>query len=183
MRNLVVPPYGLGLNTTMQTVATVVLWGGTIALLLYAYRLARQERSPFPLLLVLAVAAGSLIEPLYDIAYHLFWLDHGRQWTLFTAFAVLRPSTGPAVRISALDRDHGRRTDRHVRRPRGCPAGYGDPPGPRVRAFMVFPANFAWATIGAGFPTLMAINTPDPSTALMSLTVPISVMLSATSLR
>src|SRR5437588_12115923 len=91
MRDLPVPPYHLVLNTTMQTIATVVLWAGTIALLAYAYRLARQERSPFPLLLVLAVAAGSLIEPLYDIAYHLFRLDHGQQWTLFTAFGLPQP--------------------------------------------------------------------------------------------
>jgi hypothetical protein len=91
MRDLPVPPYDLALNTTMQTVATVVLWAGTIALLVYAYRLARQERSFFPLLLVLAVAVGSLIEPLYDIAYHLFWLDNGQQWTLFTAFGLPQP--------------------------------------------------------------------------------------------
>lgn len=68
MRDLPIPPYHLELNTVMQTVATVVLWAGSIALLAYAYRLARQERSFFPLLLVLAVATGSLIEPLYDIA-------------------------------------------------------------------------------------------------------------------
>jgi hypothetical protein len=91
MRDLPVPPYDLALNTTMQTVATVVLWGGSIALLGYAYRLVRQERSLFPLLLVLAVAAGSVIEPLYDIAYHLFWLDNGQQWTLFTAFGLPHP--------------------------------------------------------------------------------------------
>jgi ABC-type glycerol-3-phosphate transport system permease component len=91
MRDLPVPPYDLALNTTMQTVATVVLWGGSIALLAYAYRLVRQERSLFPLLLVLAVAAGSVIEPLYDIAYHLFWLDNGQQWTLFTAFGLPQP--------------------------------------------------------------------------------------------
>jgi hypothetical protein len=91
MRDLPVPPYELALNTTMQTVATVVLWGGSIALLGYAYRLVRQERSLFPLLLVLAVAAGSVIEPLYDIAYHLFWLDNGQQWTLFKAFGLPQP--------------------------------------------------------------------------------------------
>ena len=112
MRDLPVPPYDLALNTTMQTVATVVLWGGTIVLLAYAYRLARQERSLFPLLLVLAVAAGSVIEPL----------------------------------------------------------------------FVVFPANFAWDTLGAGVFTLMAINTPDPSTLVMWLSVPISVAFSGTSL-
>src|SRR5688572_18522300 len=91
MRDLAVPPYDLNLNTVMQTLATAVLWGGTLLLLAYAYRLARRERSPFPVLLVLATATGSLIEPLYDIAYHLFWLDNGEQWTLFTAFGLPQP--------------------------------------------------------------------------------------------
>lgn len=85
------PPYDLPLNTTMQTVATVVLWGGTALLLAYAARLAKQERSIFPVVLVVAVAVGSLIEPLYDISYHLHWLDAGQQWTLFTSFGLPQP--------------------------------------------------------------------------------------------
>lgn len=85
------PPYDLPLNTTMQTVATVVLWGGTAVLLAYAASLAKRERSIFPVVLVVAVAVGSLIEPLYDIAYHLHWLDAGQQWTLFTSFGLPQP--------------------------------------------------------------------------------------------
>lgn len=85
------PPYDLPLNTTMQTVATIVLWGGTALLLAYSVRLAKQERSIFPVVLVVAVAVGSLIEPLYDISYHLHWLDAGQQWTLFTSFGLPQP--------------------------------------------------------------------------------------------
>lgn len=85
------PPYDLPLNTTMQTIATVVLWGGTAVLLGYAVALAKRERSIFPVVLVLAVAVGSLIEPLYDISYHLHWLDAGEQWTLFTSFGLPQP--------------------------------------------------------------------------------------------
>jgi hypothetical protein len=47
---------------------------------------------------------------------------------------------------------------------------------------VLFPANFVWDTLGADFPTLMAINAPDPSTIVMWLTVPISVAMSGTSL-
>lgn len=85
------PPYDLPLNTTMQTIATIVLWGGTALLLGYAITLAKRERSILPIVLVVAVAVGSLIEPLYDTAYHLFWLDSGRQWTLFTSFGLPQP--------------------------------------------------------------------------------------------
>ena len=85
------PPYDLPLNTTMQTIATIVLWGGTALLLGYAITLVKRERSILPIVLVVAVAVGSLIEPLYDTAYHLFWLDSGRQWTLFTSFGLPQP--------------------------------------------------------------------------------------------
>jgi hypothetical protein len=242
MRDLPVPPYHLGLNTTMQTVATVVLWGGTIALLAYAYRLARQERSPFPLLLVLAVAAGSLIEPLYDIAYHLFWLDNGRQWTLFTAFGLPQPvwvmpayvmvfalpalllyrrlKAGAPVSLAltygvvlsfttAMFEIIAGKVDLYTYyghapvRVLGYPLWIGFMEGGQIASyavlaavlrhqatrpahgvalFVLFPANFAWATLGAGFPTLIAMNTPNPSTLVMWLTVPISVAFAATSL-
>ena len=242
MRDLPVPPYDLALNTTMQTVATVVLWAGTIALVAYAYRLARQERSFFPLLLVLAVATGSLIEPLYDIAYHLFWLDNGKQWTLFTAFGLPQPVwvmpayvmvfalpalllyrrlmagapvalafkvglvlsfTTAVFEIIAINLDLYTYYGEAPIRVFGYPLWIGFMEGGQIASyavlaavlrhratlpvhglalFMLFPANFAWDTLGAGFLTLMAINTPDPSTAVMWLTVPISVALSAASL-
>jgi hypothetical protein len=242
MRDLPVPPYDLALNTTMQTVATVVLWGGTIVLLAYAYRLARQERSLFPLLLVLAVAAGSVIEPLYDIAYHLFWLDNGQQWTLFTAFGLPQPVwvmpayvmvfglpalllyrrlmagapvalaftfglvlsvTTAVFEIIAINIDLYTYYGEAPVRLFGYPLWIGLMEGGQIASFAVlaavlrhrstrpihwlalfvlFPANFAWDTLGAGVFTLMVINTPDPSTLVMWLSVPISVAFSATSL-
>jgi hypothetical protein len=242
MRDFPVPPYHLELNTTMQTIATVVLWAGTIALLAYAYRLARQERSFFPLLLVLAVATGSLIEPLYDIAYHLFWLDNGRQWTLFTAFGLPQPVwvmpayvmvfglpalllyrrlmagapvslayafalvlsfTTAVFEIIAINIDLYTYYGEAPVRLFGYPLWIGFMEGGQIASyavlaailrhratrpvhglalFVLFPANFAWDTLGAGFLTLMAINTPDPSTLVMWVTVPISVAFSATSL-
>lgn len=85
-----IPPYAHHLNHAMQAVATIVLWAGTLVLLAYAIRLARRERSWLPVVLVLAAASGSIIEPLYDTAYHLIWYVPG-QWTLFTAFGLPQP--------------------------------------------------------------------------------------------
>lgn len=234
--------YALELSTVMQTIATIGLWGGTIALLLYAVKISREERSPLAVFIVLAVAAGSIIEPIYDITYHLYWLDNGDQWTLFTAFGLPQPVwVMPAyVIVFALPA---------VLLYRGFAAGvslttifkwagvtafttalfetiavnsglyvyYGDAPMRlfnyplwisfmecaqitgfavlcaviKLRAtrpahtlivFLVFPANFVFETVGAGFPTLIAMNTPDPSMALMWAMAPVSIGLAAAGL-
>jgi hypothetical protein len=242
MRDLAVPPYALDLNTAMQTVATAVLWGGTILLLLYAFKMSREERSPFPVLLVVSVAVGSLIEPLYDIAYHLYWLDDGEQWTLFTsfglpqpvwvmpayvmvfglpalvlyrrlvrgttlkfifAFAALTAFTTTAFEIAAINLDLYKYYGEQPMNVAGYPLHIGFMEAAQITGFavlaallklratrhlhylalfVIFPANFAFDTLGAGFPTIIAINTPDPSTAVMWLTVPVSIGLAATAL-
>lgn len=234
--------YALDLSTVMQTIATVALWGGTIALLLYAIKISREEKSPLAVLIVLAVAAGSIIEPIYDITYHLFWLDHGEQWTLFTAFGLPQPVwvmpayvvvfALPAVLLyrsfaagvslqtiykwaavtaftTALFETIAVNSDLYVY--------YGDAPMRllgyplwisfmecsqitgfavlcaviKMRAtkpvhclivFLVFPANFIFECAGAGFPTLIAMNTPNPSTALMWSMAPVSIGLAAAGL-
>lgn len=234
--------YALDLSTVMQTVATIGLWGGTIALLLYAIKISREEKSPLAVLIVLAVAVGSIIEPIYDITYHLFWLDNGDQWTLFTAFGLPQPVwvmpayvvvfALPAVLLyrgfaagvslqtiykwaavtaftTALFETIAVNTDLYVY--------YGDAPMRllgyplwisfmecsqitgfavlcaviKLRAtkpvhclivFLVFPANFIFECAGAGFPTLIAMNTPDPSKALMWAMAPVSIGLAAAGL-
>lgn len=85
-----IPPYEHPVNLAMQTVVTIVLWTLTALILAIAVRRAVKERSALPVLVVLAVAIGSLIEPLYDIAYHLLWYVPG-QWTLFMAFDLPQP--------------------------------------------------------------------------------------------
>lgn len=242
MVDLAKPPYDLDLNTMMQTVATAVLWTGTLLLLAYAYRLSRRERSWFPVLFVVAVAAGSVIEPLYDIAYHLFWLDNGQQWTLFTSFGLPQPVwvmpayvmvfalpamllhqrlmagaglrlvfkfglvlsfTTAAFEIIAINLDLYTYYGEAPMRAFGYPLWIGFMEGGQIASyavlatvlrrratrplhhlalFVIFPANFAFDTLGAGFPTVIAINTPDPSTLVMWLTAPISIAFSATSL-
>lgn len=239
--------YALPLNQAMQTVATVILWSGTLALLGYAVRLARRERSPLPVLIVLAVATGSIIEPIYDITYHLHWLGadaggHGPQWTLFTAFGLPQPVwvmpayvvvfALPAIllyrgfargvsmrRIFAwagltafttalfetiatnvhLYTYYGAAPTRLLKYPLwisfmeatqitgyavGCAIFANQATRPRhcLALLVVFPANFAFQTLGAGFPTLIAMNTPKPSPALMWASVPVSIALAAAGL-
>ncbi|GAA3524014.1 hypothetical protein [Nocardioides daeguensis] len=237
------PPYDLPLNTTMQTVATLVLWAGTAALVIHGARMARSERSPFPLFLVLAVAAGSVIEPIYDITYHLHWLDAGEQWTLFTSFGLPQPvwvmpayvmvfglpalvlyrslsenaTMGRIFKLGALTtlttaifEITAINLDLYVY--------YGESPwrvfdyplfiafmeGAQITGFAVlcavirlkttdvrhqlvvfalFPANFAYDVIGAGFPTLILQNSsPDPNGGLLFASAFVSVALAATAL-
>jgi len=239
--------YALELNEVMQTVATIVLWGGTIALLGYAIRLARVEKSYLPIVVVLSVAAGSIIEPIYDITYHLHWLGaegdgSGPQWTLFTSFGLPQPvwvmpayvmvfalpaillyrsfaagvtiqkifgfaaltaTTTAIFEIIAVNVDlytyYGEAPVRVFDYPIWIAfmesaqiTGFAvlcavmklraAKPYHCLALFLVFPANFAFETLGAGFPTLIAQNVPNPSTALMTLMVPVSIGLAATGL-
>lgn len=242
MRDLAVPPYGLELDTAMQTLATAVLWGGTILLLLYAVKMARDERSPFPVLLVVAVAIGSIIEPLYDIAYHLYWLDDGEQWTLFTGFGLPQPiwvmpayvmvfglpalllyrrlAAGATLRfifgfaaltacttaifeITAINLDLYKYYGEQPMQIAGYPLHIAFMEAAQITGFavlaavlelratrnvhhlalfVIFPANFAFDTLGAGFPTIMAINTPDPQPVVMWATAFVSIAFAATAL-
>lgn len=236
------------LNTAMQTGVTVALWGLSIALLVYAVRKMRRDGSPLPVILVLAVGVGSLIEPLYDIAYHLFWhvYDSGgedAQWTLFTSFDLPQPVwvmpayivvfAGPAIFMyESLAKAASMR---QVFRFAGITAfttwffetlminlhlysywgkqptdlldypvyisfmeaaqitglailvallsRHAKQPVHLLALFVIFPANFAYTTLGAGFPALIAINgSPDGSMLLLWLAAIASVGLAATSL-
>ncbi|MGQ0842881.1 MAG: hypothetical protein ACT4QF_01980 [Sporichthyaceae bacterium] len=234
--------YALELNTVMQTVATLLLWGGTLALLGYAVKISRVERSPLPVLIVLAVAVGSIVEPIYDITYHLFWLDNGEQWTLFEAFGLPQPvwvmpayvmvfalpavllyrSFAAGVTLKKIFQWAGvtvltTTAFETIAVNVGLYVYYGDAPTRvlgyplfigfmeasqitgfavlcaviKLRAtrwehylivFLIFPANFVFETIGAGFPVLIAMNTPDPNTALMWAMAPVSMGLAAAGL-
>ncbi|MBN3511491.1 hypothetical protein JYB55_21915 [Mycolicibacterium septicum] len=237
------PPYDLPLNTTMQTVATIVLWTGTAILFGYAVSMARRQRSVFPIALVVAVAVGSLIEPMYDIAYHLHWLDAGQQWTLFTSFGLPQPvwvmpayvmvfgmpallmyrsfAQGITINrifkfaaLTALTTAIFEITAINL----GLYTYYGESPwrlfnyplfiafmeGAQITGFAVlaallsiyatkqihclallaiFPCNFAFETLGAGFPTLILQNSsPNPNSVLLFLSAFASVGLAATAL-
>jgi hypothetical protein len=79
------------LNLTGQNVLTFVSWALTIILLAVTIEMGRRERSPFYVLVVLAVMAGAFAEALYDVAFSLyFYSTHGMQ-TFYTAFDIPQP--------------------------------------------------------------------------------------------
>ncbi len=84
------PPFEHSLNMSMQTVMTVGTWGLTLFFVIKAIKMSRQQNSLLPIFIILAGAAGSIAEPLYDIAFHLIWYIPG-QWSLFTAFGLPQP--------------------------------------------------------------------------------------------
>lgn len=236
------PPYGMELNTAMQTAATLILWIGTAGLLLYAVKMARSEKSWFPIILVVAVATGSIVEPIYDITYHLHWLDNGEQWTLFTSFGLPQPvwvmpayvmvfglpalllyrvlAKGTSMKtifllagltsltttifeITAVNTHlytyYGESPWRVFHYPlfigfmegsqitgfavlATCLAMTGTKQVHALALFALFPANFAYDTIGAGFPTLVLQNSTNPNGFLLFLSAFVSVALTATCL-
>ena len=236
-----VPPYDHPLNLTMQTVATVVLWAATALILGIAVRRSLRERTAFPVIVVLAVAAGSIIEPMYDIAYHLLWYIPG-QWTLFTSFDLPQPVwvmpayvvvfAGPTLFLYPRLERGMRRADlfkyaaltafttalfETIAINLDLYTYYGEHPfrlfdyplwisameaaqitGFAVLAtafkrrvqgqvrllglFVLYPAHFAFALLGAGFPCLIAINAPNPSTWLIWGTGVLSIGFAVVSL-
>lgn len=83
-------PLDQPLNLFMQTVMTLGCWGGAFIFLVLALRRCQREGTAFYLVVIGAAALCSLLEPLYDIAFHLIWYAPG-QWTLFTAFGLPQP--------------------------------------------------------------------------------------------
>lgn len=232
------PPYGHPLNLAMQTVATVVLWAATAVILAVAVRRTMRDRSALPVLVVFAVAIGSLIEPLYDIAYHLLWYVPG-QWTLFTSFDLPQPIwvmpayvvvfAGPtlylypkfaagvsrreilryagltvvttaAFETAAINLGlytyYGPHAFRLFNYPlwisvmeAGQITGFAvltaalhnaaKRQSALLSVFVLYPAHFAYALLGAGFPALIAINTAAPSMPLLWATAVVSMICAA----
>lgn len=229
------PPYDHPLNLAMQTVATVLLWVAFAVILAIAVRRGLRERSWFPVILVLAVAVGSLIEPLYDIAYHLLWYVPG-QWTLFTSFDIPQPVwvmpayvfvfAAPVLYLyPRFERGAMRREvfgfagltavttamfetaainlglytyyGHHAFRFLSYPLWIGVMEAAQITGFAVlaaafhsrirngasvlglfvlYPAHFAFALLGAGFPALIAINNANSSTGVIWTTTALSIV-------
>ena len=235
------PFYGHHLNLTMQTVATVVLWAGTAGTLAWAVVLARRTRTVLPVCLVLAVAAGSVLEPIYDLLYHLLWWTPG-QWTLFTALDIPQPvwvmpayvmvfalpalltyrafaagaSVGKVFRLAGLltlttaafetianNVDLYGYYNEAAWRVLRYPLWIAFMEGAQITGyavlcavlqrrrtsewqclalFAVFPANFGFDVLGAGFPTLIAQNARHVDSVVLQLSALLSVGLAATCL-
>jgi len=233
-----VPPFDHPLNLAMQTFMTVALWSLALLIIGIALRRSIREKTWFPILIVASVAFGSLIEPLYDIAYHLLWFIPG-QWTLFTSFDLPQPVwvmsayivvfAGPTIAIYPS-------VMRGISLPRiyrmaaitavttaifetiaiqgGAYMYYGPHPFrflgyplwiavmeaaqitsfallaaqlrmrtqgelPLLGLFVLFPANFCFSTLGAGFPGLIVINMAEPSPWLMAIAASLSMAFAA----
>ena len=234
-----VPPYDHPLNLTMQTVMTVCLWALAAFFIGLATTRAWRERTWFPVLVVASVAFGSLIEPLYDIGYHLLWFVPG-QWTLFTSFDLpqpvwvmsayivvfagptlfLYPSIARGVTVRQLFRMAAitavtTAIFEIIAIQGGTYMYYGPHPLrafeyplwiavleasqitsfavvavqlrlrtqgelPLLGLFVLFPANFCFSNLGAGFPGIIAMNMVDPSPWLTTLAAVLSMGFAVT---
>lgn len=86
------------LNEVMQAVLTYVSWGLVLVMLVIAWRLGKKERTPFYLFACLAAAVAAFAEPLYDVAFDLWFYDvnsqgaSGAMWSHFTAYDIVQPN-------------------------------------------------------------------------------------------
>lgn len=233
-----VPPYDHPLNLTMQVVMTAGLWTLAVAFIVLAIVRSIRQKTWFPVIVVASVAFGSLIEPLYDIGYHLLWFVPG-QWTLFTSFDLPQPIwvmsaylvvfAGPALLL--YPRIEQGVSVRQLFRMAAITAMttavfeiiaiqggtymyYGPHPfrlfeyplwiaaleaaqittftvvavqlrartvgeWPLLGLFVLFPANFCFSNLGAGFPGIIAMNMIDPPALLVAVAALLSVIFAA----
>lgn len=86
------------LDTTSQSIFTFLSWGIVVLMLAIASRKCAKERTPFYVLAVLAAGVAAFAEPLYDVAFDLWFYDAhangtpGAAWSHFTAFGVVQPN-------------------------------------------------------------------------------------------
>jgi hypothetical protein len=91
MSNVLLAPVDIPVDPLGQAVVGI---GSVIAALLvfvFAFRIARRRHSAAPVLMVASMVIGSLIEPIYDNAFHILWYIPG-QWNLYSALNVAQPN-------------------------------------------------------------------------------------------
>ena len=92
------------LDLTWQAIFTWVSWAIVLAMIAIAVWLGRRQRTPFYLFAVLAAGVAAFAEPLYDVAFDLWFYDAhrdgspGAMWSHFTAFGVVQPNCTPSER-------------------------------------------------------------------------------------
>ena len=84
------------LNLFWQDIFTFVSWGIVLLMLLIAMRKGLKERTPFYVFAILAAGVGAFAEPLYDVAFDLWFYDvhngePGAMYSHFTAFGIVQP--------------------------------------------------------------------------------------------
>src|SRR5581483_1831022 len=86
------------LNGAMQAVLTYASWGLVVVMLVLAWRRGKKERTPFYLFACLAAGVAAYAEPLYDVAFDLWFHDvnshgaRGAMWSHFTAYDIVQPN-------------------------------------------------------------------------------------------
>jgi hypothetical protein len=85
------------LNLVWQQVFTWASWAIVVGMLVLAVRMGVRQRTPFYVFACLAAAVAAFAEPLYDVAFDLWFYDvhngaPGAMWSHFTAFGVVQPN-------------------------------------------------------------------------------------------
>lgn len=106
------------LSLVWQSIFTWLSWAIALGMVGYAVYLWRRERTPFYLCAVLAAGVAAVAEPLYDVAFDLWFYDAhkngspGAMWSHFTAFGVVQPNwthSGYIILYAAVALYAGRR--------------------------------------------------------------------------
>lgn len=106
------------LNLTWQAAFTWISWAVVVAMIAVAVWLGLRQRTPFYLFAVLAAGVAAFAEPLYDVAYDLWFYNahrdgsQGAMWSHFTAFGVVQPNwthSGYIILYAAISLYAGRR--------------------------------------------------------------------------
>jgi hypothetical protein len=84
------------LDLAWQDVFTYASWAIAVAMLIIAFELGRRHRTSFYVFAVLGVGISAFAEPLYDVAFDLWFYDAhngapGAMYSHFTAFGVVQP--------------------------------------------------------------------------------------------
>lgn len=85
------------LSLFWQHIFTWGSWGIVAVMLVIALRMCIQQRTPFYVLACVAAGVGAFAEPLYDVAFDLWFYDAhdgepGAMFSHFTAFGVVQPN-------------------------------------------------------------------------------------------
>lgn len=85
------------LNLFWQDVFTWGSWAIVLLMAIIAIRMGLRQKTPFYLLACLAAGVGAFAEPLYDVAFDLWFHDvhngqPGAMYSHFTAFGVVQPN-------------------------------------------------------------------------------------------
>ncbi len=84
------PALDSAVNETGQLISVILTFGLAALVAFYIVHVVRQERSAWPVALLVAGTLTCLLEPMFDHLYGLWFPTEG-QWTLFTAYGVSEP--------------------------------------------------------------------------------------------